>query len=92
MYAEKPYQDKLKAELAPHFGPGFRLTVRTGTTSGSSVAAQRSRADAARQANAAAAIEDDPFVRELVRDFGAEVVPSSVRPSEDTGNASGDKR
>jgi DNA polymerase-3 subunit gamma/tau len=92
MYAEKPYQDKLKAELAPHFGPGFRLTVRTGTTSGSSVAAQRSRADAARQANAAAAIEDDPFVRELVRDFGAEVVPSSIRPSEDTGSASGDKR
>jgi len=93
MYAEKPYQDKLKAELAPHFGANFRLTVRVGSTSGTSIAAQRSRADAARQANAAAAIEDDPFVRELVRDLGAEVVPSSVRPPEDAaGNASGDKR
>ena len=93
MYAEKPYQDKLKAELAPHFGANFRLTVRVGSTSGTSIAAQRSRADAARQANAAAAIEDDPFVRGLVRDLGAEVVPSSVRPPEDAaGNASGDKR
>ena len=93
MYAEKPYQDKLKADLASHFGPGFRLTVRVGETNGTSVAAQRSRVDAAKQATAAEAIEDDPFVRSLVRDLGAEVVPSSIRPPEDAaGNASGDKR
>ena len=30
MYAEKSYQDKLKAELAPRFGAGFRLSVRVG--------------------------------------------------------------
>lgn len=35
-----------------------------------------------RQASAAEAIEDDPFVRELVRDLGAEVVPSSIRPAD----------
>ena len=93
MYAEKPYQDKLKAELAAHFGPGFRLTVRVGATTGTSLAAQRSRESAERQANAAEAIEDDPFVRELVRDLGAEVVASSIRPPDDAaGNAPGDKR
>jgi DNA polymerase-3 subunit gamma/tau len=83
MYAEKAYQDKLKAELQPHFGPTLRLTVRVGETAGKSVAAARSREQARRQASAAEAIEDDPFVRELVRDFGAEVVSSSIRPADD---------
>ena len=83
MYAEKPYLDKLKAELAPHFGAGLRLTVRVGTTAGTSVAAAKSREKAQRQASAAEAIEDDPFVRDLVRDLGAEVVPSSIRPADE---------
>jgi DNA polymerase-3 subunit gamma/tau len=83
MYAEKPYQDKLKAELQRHFGPATRLVVRVGTTAGVSVAAARSREMEKRQASAAEAIEDDPFVRDLVRDFGAEVVASSVRPAEE---------
>jgi hypothetical protein len=47
---------------------------------------------AARQANAAEAIEEDPFVRELVRDLGAEVVSSSIRPSEDPAAPSNEKR
>ena len=83
MYAERAYQEKLKAALAPHFGAGFRLTVRAGTTAGASVAAAKSREAAQRHANAAEAIEEDPFVRELVRDLGAEVVSSSIRPTEE---------
>ena len=48
---------------------------------------------AARQANATEAIEEDPFVRELVRDLGAEVVSTSIRPSEDAASKSNsDKR
>jgi DNA polymerase III subunit gamma/tau len=86
MYAEKAYQDKLKSELAPHFGANFRLTVRVGDTRGVSIAATRSKADAQRQAKAAEAIEDDPFVRDLVRDLGAEVVPTSIRPPEDNSS------
>jgi DNA polymerase-3 subunit gamma/tau len=86
MYGEKPYQDKLKSELAPHFGEGFRLTVRVGNASGNSVAAARSREMAQKQAAAAEAIEKDPFVRDLVNDLGAEVVSSSIRPAEDGGN------
>ncbi|MGZ5034885.1 MAG: DNA polymerase III subunit gamma/tau [Usitatibacter sp.] len=83
MYAEKAYQDKLKAELTQHLGAGIRLTVRVGTTEGRSVAAARSKEMEKRQASAAEAIEDDPFVRELVRDLGAEVVSSSIRPAEE---------
>ena len=85
MYAEKPYVDKLRSELTPHFGAGVRLTVRVGTTSGTSIAAARSRELEKKQASAAEAIEEDPFVRELVRDLGAEVVSSSIRPAEEGG-------
>jgi DNA polymerase-3 subunit gamma/tau len=94
IYAEKAYQDKLKAELLPHFGPTLRLTVRVGGTSGNSIAAKKSQEMAERQADAAEAIEDDPFVRDLVRDLGAEVVSSSIRPPEEggPGNPSSQKR
>ena len=86
MYGEKAYQDKLKAELAPHFGESFRLTVTVGKTGGNSIAAARSREMAQKQAQAAEAIEEDPFVRDLVNDLGAQVVSSSIRPPEDGGN------
>ena len=85
MYAEKAYVDKLKGELANHFGPGLRLTVKVGETNGNSVAAERSKEMAERQASAAEAIQEDPFVRDLVRDLGAEVVTSSIRPPDDGG-------
>jgi DNA polymerase-3 subunit gamma/tau len=88
VYAEKPYTDKLQAELAQVFGPGFRLAVRIGATSGASVAAIRTRENQQRRDSAAEAIEADPFVRELVRDFGAEVVASSIKPAEDGRDAS----
>jgi DNA polymerase-3 subunit gamma/tau len=94
MYAEKAYQEKLKAALVPHLGANLRITVRVGGTSGNSVAAKKSQEMAERQANAAEAIEDDPFVRDLVRDLGAEVVSSSIRPTEDgeAGQPSSQKR
>jgi len=87
MYAEKAYQDKLRADLQKHFGPNVRVTVRVGSTSGTSVAAARSRDLAQKQASAAEAIEDDPFVRDLVRDLGAEVVTSSIRPADDAAGS-----
>jgi len=82
-YADKNYLDKLKAALVPHFGETLRVSVRPGSTAGVSLAAARSRESEQRQATAAAAIEDDPFVKSLVRDFGAEVVPTSIRPPEE---------
>jgi DNA polymerase-3 subunit gamma/tau len=64
-----------------------------GPTAGKSVAAAKSREEAERQASAAEAIEDDPFVRELVRDLGAEVVSSSIRPPDEAaGKPTTDKR
>jgi DNA polymerase III subunit gamma/tau len=91
MYAEKAYQDKLRADLAAHFGPRVRLSVRVGSTAGNTVAAARSREMAQKQASAAEAIEEDPFVRDLVRDLGAEVVSSTIRPA-DEGNQTNEQR
>ena len=42
----------------------------------------RSRENDQRRESAAEAIDSDPFVRELVRDLGAEVVPSSIKPAD----------
>ena len=92
MYAEKPYMEKLKGELAPHLGANLRLSVRVGTTAGTSVAAAKSRENAQKQASAAEAIEDDPFVRDLVRDLGAEVVPSSIRPLDESAGGSNERK
>jgi len=75
--------DKLHAALLPVFGAGFRLGVKVGTTNGTSVAAISTRANEQRRESAVEAIEDDPFVRELVRDLGAEVVASSIRPTDE---------
>jgi len=82
MYAEKGYLDKLKSDLAPHFGSNLRVTVRVGSTNGKTVAAARSREQEKLQARATQSIEGDPFVKSLVQDLGAEVVPSSIRPPE----------
>lgn len=92
MYAEKPYQDKLKAELAPRFGPGFRLSVRVGETNGRSVAAVRGVEAQKRLDGATAAIESDPFVKELVEGMGAQVVASSIRPAGDRDSEANDDR
>jgi DNA polymerase III subunit gamma/tau len=83
VYAERPYTEKLQAELTQVFGPGLRLTVRVGSTNGRSLAAMRSRETEQQRESAAEAIEADPFVRELVRDLGAEVVASSIKPAEE---------
>jgi DNA polymerase-3 subunit gamma/tau len=85
VYAEKPYTDKLQAELARIFGTNVRVAVRVGETSGASVAAIRTREDEQRRDAAAQSIEADPFVRELVRDLGAEVVASSIKPADEKG-------
>jgi DNA polymerase-3 subunit gamma/tau len=83
MYAEQAYQDKLRAALVPRFGPRLRLSVRIGETAGASVAAVRG-AEAQRKVDAAAAaLERDPFVRELVDGMGAKIIASSIRQAGD---------
>jgi DNA polymerase III subunit gamma/tau len=77
---DKVYQDKLKAELAPHLPAKLRINIRAGTLEGKSLAAIEHREREALQAKALAAIESDAFVRDLMTDFGAEINPASIKP------------
>jgi DNA polymerase-3 subunit gamma/tau len=77
---DKPYQDKLKAALEQRFGAGVRVTITVGDGNGNSPAALADRERQRRQAQAVAEIEQDPFVRELVENFDARVVESTIKP------------
>ena len=79
--SSKPYQDKLKETLLPHFGNNLRLSIKIGAAAGVSLAAHEDRARSAQQAAAEAAIADDPFIKNLQQDFGAEVNAASIRPA-----------
>jgi DNA polymerase-3 subunit gamma/tau len=79
--------DKLKAALSTAFGRAVRVTAEVGTTTGPTAAGLAAQASAERQRQAEEAIYGDPFVRELIDNFGASVDPASIRPrdSNDTG-------
>jgi len=75
-----PYQERLKAALEQHFGARLRLAISLADSAGSSPAALADLEKQQKQAQAIAAIEQDPFVRELVENFDARVVESSIKP------------
>jgi len=77
---EKAYQDKLKAALQHYFGGSPRLSISVGGENGNSPADIANRDHQQRQAQAIAEIERDPFVRELVENFDARVVESTIKP------------
>lgn len=73
------YQEKLRAALVQHFGTNVRLHFETGGT-GNTPAAQIHQEKAELQSAAETAIREDGFVQALVRDFGAQIIPSSIKP------------
>jgi DNA polymerase-3 subunit gamma/tau len=72
---------RVRAALSEHFGRPIRLTTQVGAVSGATAASRSESVRAARQKEAENAIYADPFVRELIENFGASVDPRSIRPS-----------
>ena len=70
--AERMYQDKLLLALQTALGAAVKLEVNIGATSGGGTALDR----------ATEAIHQDSFVRALQEDFGATIVPSSIKPAQ----------
>ena len=71
--------DKLSAALSEHFGKTIRLATEIGAVSHTAFAA--SQADQAERQHAAElTMQTDPFVQTLMREFGATIVPGSIRP------------
>ncbi len=77
-----PFQERLKSALEQHFGAPLRLSIQVAGAAGGSPAAIADRDKQQRQAQAIAAIEQDPFVRELVDNFDARIVGSSIKPAQ----------
>jgi DNA polymerase-3 subunit gamma/tau len=77
---EGPYQDRVRAALEQRLGGRLKLVIRLAENAGASPAAAADRDRELRQAQAIAAIEKDPFVRELVDNFDARIVGSSIKP------------
>ena len=76
---ESSYQEKLKAAIQQHFGRKIQLRFEIGGT-GNTPAEQISQEKAVLQSQAESAIKEDDFVQALVKDFGAQIIPSSIKP------------
>jgi DNA polymerase-3 subunit gamma/tau len=77
---DKSYQDRLQAALREHLGKPVRLKFSVGVITGLTPAELENREKQTRQSQAIAAIESDPFVRELVENFDAKLIVSSIKP------------
>lgn len=73
------YQEKLSSAISQYFDKKIKLNFSVGGT-GNTPAKQISQEKAHAQANAESAIEDDSFVQALISDFGASIIPNSIKP------------
>ncbi len=70
--------EKLAAALAEYFNQPVRVTTEVGAVGQTaSLHAQEERA--VRQQQAESTIQNDPFVQSMMREFGAIIVPGSIR-------------
>lgn len=77
---DKAYQERMQTALREHLGKPVRLKFSVGIITGLTPAELGSREKQEKQSQAVAAIESDPFVRELVENFDAKLIASSIKP------------
>ena len=73
---------KLQTAVSDALGRPIRLAAEVGSTVGPTSAGIAERARAEKQRHAEESIYADPFVRELIENFGASVDPASIRPKD----------
>lgn len=73
------YQEKLGSAITQYFDRKIKLQFSIGG-SGNTPAKQIMQEKAEAQANAETAIEQDAFVQALISDFGASIIPNSIKP------------
>ena len=74
---------KLQTAVSDVLGRPMRLAADVGSTVGPTSAGIAEQARAERQRHAEESIYADPFVRELIENFGASVDPTTIRPRND---------
>ena len=74
---------KLADGLAPILGAVARIRIDTIAEAGDTLHARDARARDERQARAERDFNDNPTVRRYMQQFGAKLVPDSIRPADD---------
>jgi DNA polymerase-3 subunit gamma/tau len=75
----RAYQERLQQALERHTGAKIRLEISVGEVDGKTVAAVRDSEQKQQLSAAAAAIDSDPFVRDVIENFDAKVVTASIK-------------
>ena len=78
--ATRDYQEKLRLALSEHFGHDIALNVQIGEVKTETPANIHYREKQERQDHAIAAINSDPFVQTMVKEFGASIALDSIKP------------
>ena len=73
------YQEKLSTSINQYFDKKIKLHFSVGGT-GNTPAQQINHEKAQAQSTAETAIEQDGFVQALINDFGAQIIPNSIKP------------
>ncbi|WP_442783760.1 DNA polymerase III subunit gamma/tau [Collimonas fungivorans] len=71
--------DKLEIALSEHFGRPVKVETELGTVR-HTANAQMLAAQAERQRLAELTAQSDPFIQSMMREFGASIVPGSIKP------------
>jgi DNA polymerase-3 subunit gamma/tau len=77
--AESPGKSRLRTLLSEHFGAVVQLNVEYGATGDETAHAVAQAQKEALQKQAELAVQADPFIRTLISEFGAAVIPGSIR-------------
>ena len=80
--SEGVHAERLRVVLKEFFGQDVQVAFEVGEVQGKSAHALDQAQQEVRQQDAEAAVQVDPFVQALVKDFGAQVVPGSIRPGQ----------
>ena len=76
----KAQEEKLQTELRNRFGATLRVSIELAETASETPAERQRSVQRERQEKAIAAIEGDPFVREVVDLFDASIDESTIKP------------
>lgn len=77
------YQDKLASAINDYFGRKIRLNIAVASDTHTEIvtpAKQNANEKAVIQSGAEAAIMNDDFVKALMNDLGAQIIPNSIKP------------
>ncbi len=75
-------EQRLRRSLEARLGCGIKLDIRIGEPATETPAEREARARSERQKQAEATIAEDPLVRAAAEQFGARVIPGSVKPTD----------